>query len=367
MRKLATIRLINQIKPIKNADKIACAVVDGWEVVISKNDGFSVGDKIVYIEIDSIMPEKPEFEFLRNRKFRVRTVVMRGQISQGLVLPLSVLPDGKYNVGDDVTDILGVKKYDPELEEENKIVKNQQKKPKTKIGKYLMRFEWFRRFYIKPKSKSSFPDWISKTDEERIQNLPTLFSQLKRDQTVLGVTEKVDGCSATYFLRKKEKSFFGQSYEFGVCSRNQRIVNDNGSHYWQVAKYYDIENVLHKIIGENEYVVLQGEITGKRIQKNKYPINDRYNFWAFNLIYPNGKLSTLTMQAVLGRYNIISVPVVRQSFVIPQHWEIHDLVDFVKGNSQIVKREREGCVFRTFDNSISFKVINPLFLLEDEG
>lgn len=117
MRKLATIREISNIRPIEGADKIVVAQVDGWECVVQK-DEFQIGQHIVYIEVDSIVPERPEFEFLRPRKFRVRTIKLRGQVSQGLVLPLSILPNGTgCDLGDDVTDALGIKKYDPEAQQ----------------------------------------------------------------------------------------------------------------------------------------------------------------------------------------------------------------------------------------------------------
>lgn len=201
MRKLATVRVIKNIEPIPDADKIVKLTVDGWHVVASKTDGFKIGDLVVYIEIDSVMPEKPEYEFLRSRKFRVRTIILRGQISQGLVLPLTILPqDKKWKVGDDVTDILGVTKYDPELEQENKVTENQgKKKPKNPIVKWLCRFKWFRNWYYPPKISGNFPDWIKKTDEERIQNVPHIFDFIKKNNISLSVTEKVDGTSATFF------------------------------------------------------------------------------------------------------------------------------------------------------------------------
>ena len=125
MRRLATVRTITEIKPIEKADAIEVAIVDGWECVCKKNE-FKVGEKVVYIEIDSIVPDRPEFEFLRDRKFRVKTIKLRGQVSQGLVLPLSILPQNKnYKVDDDVTDILGVIKYDPQAERVKKEMKQQ--------------------------------------------------------------------------------------------------------------------------------------------------------------------------------------------------------------------------------------------------
>ena len=118
MRHLATIRKIKELRPIPNADRIEVAIIDGWECIVNKADGFKVGDLIVYIEIDSVLPDKPEFEFMRKYKFRVKTIKLRGQVSQGLVLPLSILGTNPYGEGADVTETLGIKKYDPEAAQE---------------------------------------------------------------------------------------------------------------------------------------------------------------------------------------------------------------------------------------------------------
>lgn len=156
MRKLASIREISAIHPIPGADRIEVAQVDGWECVVQKGE-FQVGQHIVYVEVDSIVPDVPEFEFLRPRKFRVRTIKLRGQVSQGLVLPLSILPDGApCDLGDDVTEVLHITKYDPEAQQEAMLTK-QPKQPTNPIVKYLMRFQWFRKLFAKPKRKGGVP------------------------------------------------------------------------------------------------------------------------------------------------------------------------------------------------------------------
>ncbi len=358
MRKLATIRMIGDIKPIEGADRIEVAKVDGWEVVISKKDNFKVGDLIVYIEIDSQMPKKPEYEFLASRKYVVKTIVMRGQISQGLVLPLAVLPEGNYKLGDDVTEILGITKYDPQLEEENEIANFEKKKAKNPIVKYLLRYAWFRKLYLKSSAKTDFPSWIRKTDEERIQNCTRLFERMKRDKIKLSVTEKIDGCSATYYLKRISK----RRFEFGVCSRNRRLATPDSSYYWKIARQYNIEEVLKRLIGDGEYIILQGEITGEGIQGNKYKVKG-YSFWAYNLITTEKKYTTDEMQPVLVKHGIYTVPIVTLEYNVPE--TISDMVEYVKGNSQIVQREREGCVFRNVKENISFKCINPNFLLAE--
>lgn len=372
MRKLASIREIADIKPIEGADKIELAIVDGWEVVVSKSDNFKIGDKIVYIEIDSIVPETPEFEFLRKRKFRVRTIKLRNQISQGLVLPLDILPckfdstpDSSgleyYTLGMDVTDILGIKKYDPELEEENKLSNFEKSKSKNPIIKYMLKFKFFRKIYFrnKPKENKEFPEWISKTDETRIQNIPTLFENEKNRGTKFIVTEKIDGQSATYFLKRISK----RKFEFGVCSRNLRLNKPNNSNYWKIAEKFDIENVLRNLIGHHDYVVLQGEIYGEGVQANKYKVKG-LEFAAFNLIYPDKKISTDKFYPVLSDLGISTVPILDTNFELKD--TIHDMVEYSKGKSLLYNRNREGIVVRNYDNNISFKVINPEFLLEEK-
>ena len=359
MRQLATIRTVASTRPIQGADRIEVAQVDGWECVVKKGE-FEVGQHIVYVEVDSVMPERPEFEFLRDRKFRVRTIKLRGQVSQGLVLPLDILPAGNYKLGDDVTELLGVTKYDPEAQQEALLLAKQPKTPANPIAKFLMRFKWYRRLFMKPKRKGGFPDWIVKTDETRIQNLTTLFDIESKKGTQFSVTEKVDGQSATYFLQKVSR----RKYEFGVCSRNIRLGTPDNSSYWTIARKYDIENVLKKLIGEYQTIVLQGEICGDGIQGNKYHISE-YDLFAFNLIYPDHKCTTAEIKEILAPFGIKSVPIVEEGKVLPE--TIAELVEYSKGKSVVRKEQkREGVVMRNVQNNISFKVINPDFLLAEK-
>lgn len=359
MRQLATIRTVASTRPIQGADRIEVAQVDGWECVVKKGE-FEVGQHIVYVEVDSVMPERPEFEFLRDRKFRVRTIKLRGQVSQGLVLPLDILPAGNYKLGDDVTELLGVTKYDPEAQQEALLLAKQPETPANPIAKFLMRFKWYRRLFMKPKRKGGFPDWIVKTDETRIQNLTTLFDIESKKGTQFSVTEKVDGQSATYFLQKVSR----RKYEFGVCSRNIRLGTPDNSSYWKIARKYDIENVLKKLVGEYQTIVLQGEICGDGIQGNKYRISG-YDLFAFNLIYPDHKCTTAEIKEVLAPFGIKSVPIVEEGKVLPE--TIAELVEYSKGKSVVRKEQkREGVVMRNVQSGISFKVINPDFLLAEK-
>ena len=357
IRKLAHVEKIINLTPIDGADRIEVATCLGWQCVVKKGE-FNINDKVVYIEVDSIVPEKPEYEFLRERKFRVRTIKLRKQISQGLVLPLSVLPEGRYKEGQDVTELLGIIKYDPQAEKE---LVDQDVRLKNPIVKFLSRYLWFRKIFLK-RSKGGFPSWIQKTDEERIQNMPQVLRNEYRN--LFSVTEKLDGQSATYFLKNKSKSLFGQKYEFGVCSRNLRRGKPDNSSYWSIARKYSIEKVLKGILieGEFEYIVLQGEIIGEGIQANKYKISG-YDFYAYNLISPEGRYSTDITRDVLDECDIKTVPDLG-TIQLPE--TVDELVQMSIGKSALRNDiMREGVVLRGLASETSFKVINPEFLLKN--
>ncbi|MBR3229772.1 MAG: hypothetical protein IKF91_02985 [Bacilli bacterium] len=167
-RKLASIQIINDLKPIEGKDRILQASILGWSLIVGKDD-FKVGDKCVYIEVDSILdPNNPVFEQARKRSNRIKTIKMAGIYSQGIAYPLSAFnmnPD-RYSVEDDVTDILKIKKYDPQLEEEKEL--NKSTKPAKKYPQFLMKFAWFRKLVLPSKrQQKGFPMQISKTDEIR--------------------------------------------------------------------------------------------------------------------------------------------------------------------------------------------------------
>lgn len=175
-RKLASIQRIVSLSPIEGADKILKATVLGWELVIAKADNFKVGDLVCYCEVDSILPDKPEFEFLRDRKFRIKTIKLKGQVSQGICFPLSILPKGNYKEGDDVTNLIGVRKYDPQAEFERKESDRLAAIDKNRLTKFFKRFAWYRRLFFKVK-RTPFPPFIKKTDEDRIQLFPDYYER----------------------------------------------------------------------------------------------------------------------------------------------------------------------------------------------
>ena len=170
--------------------------------------------------------------------------------------------------------------------------------------------------------------------------------------------EKVDGQSGTFFLRRiKGKHFWNKdTYDFGVCSRNLRIWNEDNSSYWAVARIYDIENVLHDLIGDNEFVGIQGECIGTGIQKNKYHLNG-YDLYVFNLIYPTGRLGSVEAKKIIEDHGMKFVPIIATDYVLPD--TIDELREFVHGNSTLYDTLREGIVFRSQDGVKSFKCVDP--------
>ena len=233
-RKLAHIEKIDWIKPIEGKDRIVLAGILGWTVIVQKAD-YAVGDKCVFCEIDSVFPEKPEYEFLRRKKFRIKTMKMSGVLSQGICFPISILPEGNYKIGDDVTELMGIIQYEPTMDKEEFSEEDEGPRKSKKYPKFLMRMRWFR-ILVRPQKqkKAGFPSFISKTDETRIQNAP-FFLDMDCDWVA---TEKVDGQSGSFTLQKiKGKHFWNKdTYDFAVCSRNMRKPQRDNSSYWFVAK-----------------------------------------------------------------------------------------------------------------------------------
>lgn len=365
-RKLASIQRIVSLEPIPGADAIEKATVLGWELVVAKKDGFKVGDLCVYCEVDSIMPDRPEFEFLRDRKFRIKTIKLKGQVSQGICFPLSILPYSpmKYSEGQDVTDILGVRKYDPQAEFERKESDRLASIDKNRMTKFLKRYSWFRRLFFKP-TRIPFPAFIRKTDEDRIQLFPHACENWKG--VAFDVTEKLDGQSATYFCIPNPKRWlFGKKWLFGVCSRNFQLLKPDNSSYWTVAKQYSLkEKMIQWLEPRKIGLIIQGEILGPRIQGNKYNL-DGYRFFIFNAcFYEKGRsfvFNQADQEVISSALNLKTVPVMSRTYFLPG--TIHEAVEAAKGMSTIHNIHREGIVVRSYVNNISFKIINPDFLLK---
>ena len=381
-RALAHVERIVDIQPIPDADKIEVATVLGWKVVVSKTDNFHVGDKVVYIEIDSKVPERPEFEFLRDRKFKVKTIRLRGQYSQGLILPMSILKHD-YAEGTDVTKELGITYYVPEdnIRKASKVPssaryqsmaarhKNLFKKP---FFRWLMKREWGRKllfvFFGKKKdTPKSFPTkfpFIHKTDETRIEAMPWLLGY--KDPLI--VTEKLDGTSCTYILERKKKG-----YEFWVLSRNIRQLDEQQdcyheyNIYWAMAHKYSIQMKLQQYLEDHpdvNYVCIQGEAVGN-VQKNPLKLQEDQLF-VFNFIDSvTGRFNSLAGKELVSLWGMNWVPILETGFIMPQDMEEFKLMADGKSvvNPSVL---REGIVLRTYDSSLSFKNVSRKYLLKHE-
>ena len=372
-RKLAHIERIEWIRPIENADAIELAGILGWQVVVAKKDNFKAGDLVLYIEIDSIAPDKPEFEFLRDRKFRVRTIKLRGEISQGLILPMSYLPNKSIKhgeaIGTDVTEVLGITKYLTPSEREEVADENRKiALEKNRLKKYMMRYSWFRKLFLSKKQKSGFPYWVSKTDEERVQNLGDKFIQENADKTVY-VTEKIDYQSGTWTSKEisRYSGLLGKLIPvkkvlFVVASRNLQ-TNDKGSLYWQIAEKYNLESICKKYPG----IIIQGEQGNSKVQGNKYGLTEP-KMWVFNIITPLGKhFNYAEMQAFCQNNNLDIVPLIGFYKMSEIGSNVNDFVQFAKGKSVLANIHREGVVIRCIEcgnKLLSFKAINNDFLLK---
>lgn len=331
MRKLATIRVISDLQPIDGADRIEVATVDSWKVVVSK--GLKIGDPVVYCEIDSFLPIRPEFEFLRKscykkladgqEGFRLKTIRLKGQVSQGLCIPLNELPQLSNNkVGDDISEILGITKYEPPISAQ-----------------------------LAGLAKGNFPSFLRKTDEERVQNLTKEYQEYLNSNLNFYATEKLDGSSATFYLKDGE---------FGVCSRNLELKENSDNSFWKIARDLNIEEKLKNLPFN---ACIQGELIGEGIQGNPYKIKGKtVRFFNFFNIDKYEYLPFEQLEIFCINNQLETVPV----FDIALPKTIEELLLMAEGESSLFQTEREGIVIRSTDCKISFKVISNKFLLKSK-
>lgn len=411
-RELAYLVKVEAITPM-NADRLECAHIGGWHCVVGKGE-FKVGDPAVYFEIDSQLPDVEPFssmDFLRSKHFKIKTQKIRGEYSQGLLMPVSAFgwtiekmwdagtseeticvdnaKNGQlyccendsrfltkylnvtYAVADDNTrKSSGPDKY-------KKMAARHPKIFRMKWAKWLMRRTWGRKlmfvfFGRKRDKKTDWPAWVKKTDEERIQNCPDI---LKVDTKWIA-TEKIDGSSTTFTLRKK-----GRKYTFLVCSRN--VVFDKPDKkcfydtniYTEMAEKYRMETVLHDMMilrrdylkeEDLEFITIQAETYGAGVQKRDYGLKE-HDMAIFNIIfgYKDGRVIRLNPNAGLEYaklYNLPYVPVVSTLMELPKTPE--EVVAMADGKSAIDGGMREGLVFRSSDGTLSFKAVSNDFLIK---
>ena len=355
MRKLATIRRIRSLTPIAGADKIELARLDDWFCIVKKGE-FQVNDNAVYLEVDSFLPEEDRYAFLASCKktyqgvvgYHIKTMKMKGVISQGLALPLNLFPELQEDKID-VTDQLKVIKYEVSSGPIATATSNH---------------------------AGNFPSFIPKTEQERIQNLPTYYEYHSND--LFEETLKLDGSSITMYkialnlnFLDKVKKFFGFSVNtshFGVCSRNLEIEETLGVNnaFWDVAYKYDIRNKLP--IG----YALQGELVGPKIQGNREKVTEN-RFFIFDVwdITRQQYLTPAERKNFVARYFDLKlhVPVVNEAIPIFQECRgVADLLKRVEGESFNPNTLSAGRVYKMRHNpAVSFKVINPKYLLRYES
>lgn len=406
-RELAYLVKVEAITPM-NADRLECAHIGGWHCVVGKGE-FNVGDPAVYFEIDSQLPDVEPFssmEFLKSKHFKIKSQKIRGEISQGLLMPVSAwgwsiqvdgsiwMPEdgdhGRHYINDEsrfLTEKLGVTYA---VSEDNKRKSNgpdkykkmSQRHPKIfklRPVRWLMRHKWGRKlmflfFGRKRDKRSSWPQWVKKTDEERIQNCPWILSDTDRKWIA---TEKIDGTSTTFTLRK-----VGRKFIFLVCSRN--VVFDkpdkkcfyDSNVYTEMAEKYDMENKMKAIFNEVYehhkdivFLTIQAETYGAGIQKRDYGLKE-HEMAIFNIIwgYKDGKttrLNPIDGKALANENGLPYVPVLDMMTLPNDCDEVLALVD--KQKSWIDNGMREGLVFRSEDGVQSFKAVSNEYLLRFHG
>jgi RNA ligase (TIGR02306 family) len=331
-RQLATVRRIEKITPIPGADAIECAHVGGWKVVIKK-DEYQEGDLAIYFEIDSWVPheiapflskgkEPKVYEGVLGQK--LRTVRLRGQLSQGLLLPLSApgIPAEPLE-GLDVTERLGIVLWEKAI-------------PAKLAGM----------------CKGGFPSLIPKTDQERAQNLVEKIKTASAEGVRFEITEKLEGSSMTAYQLNGE---------FGVCSRTIELKDTPGSTHWQIAHKLGLEQGMAET-PEWDFAI-QGELVGPGIQGNIYKLKE-VRFFVFDIydIRRGEYLAPDHRQAVIKRLGLQTVPVVSDASCIVSNLDV--LLQLAEGPSALNElQEREGLVFKQVKGSFTFKAVSNKYLL----
>lgn len=345
MRQLASVQRIVDVQPIPNADKIDCATVLGWKCVVRKGE-FKTGDLVLYVEPDSLLPFNPwTGEQLGDKPLRLKTVRMKGQVSQGLVLGLQLpqlAPANGQSEGTDVSELLGIKKYEPPA------------LPACLAGM----------------ARGVFPSFLVKTDETRIQAFPGVITRHADKPFV--VTEKLDGSSTSYYWH----DILGDgSCSLGACSRNLDL-QPGDSAQWTVAASLGVREALEKEqVDTGRHLALQGELVGPGIQGNRLGL-PAVTWFAFN-VFDIGRRSFLSHGEFIEwteRNNIPHVPVIDPNFSL-QEQTVDSLIKYVTRKSLLNSQVWiEGGVFRPLTEErdpdlgrLSFKAINPEFLLKYEA
>ena len=340
-RQLATIRTINKLVSIDGADFIELAIIDGWQCIVKKGE-FQVNDKCVYFEIDSLLPINEHFEFLSKGNkpktnqdgtigYRLKTIRLRKELSQGLALPTAEFEELKnIEIGDDVTEILNIVKYEPPLPSDSTF-----------------------------RAKGNYPIFLNKSDESRIQNLSRNIQIFKNKNIKFRVSEKLDGSSATFYLHNGE---------FGVCSRNWDLDFDENNMYWQCAIQYNIEENMRDFSIKNdlESFAIHGELIGEGIQNNIYQLKGRELRMYYLYDINNMEYSDRLFDEFVFRYDMKICPILNAGITLNDFIDTNSILEFAEGKSQLNEVEREGVVFQSPNREYHFKAISNKFLLKEK-
>lgn len=394
IRQLAYVVLIDGLEPISGYDRVEHAIVGGWRVIVKK-DQFKVGDPAIYFEIDSRVPADREcFAFLEPRHYKVKTLKMCKTLSQGLLMHAedfgwAIGAQGIYDgttwhcANDEsrfLTEQLGVTYADDEDNQRKAPTVDKYKRMsarypnifKQKWARWLMRKQWGKNlmflFFGNKKKKKDWPEWVQKTDEERVQNMPWILN----DDGNWIATEKIDGTSTTFTMKR---GFFGKK-QFYVCSRNVCFTSPNQACFYdtnvylEMAQKYNMYNVLSALFKKyphEKWITIQGETYGNNVQKRDYSLKE-HDLAVFNLIFSSrGRVGTIEMKNILEEYHIPCVPIVEENVKINQFENVDAILAYADGNSQIDNLMREGIVFRSVNGVKSFKAVSNNFLLKYHG
>jgi len=341
-RKLASVQLIAEVRDIPNADNLQHYRINGWWVV-DRKDQYQISDKVIYLEIDSWVPtelapflskgkEPREFNGIKGE--RLRTIKLRGAVSQGLIIRASSLfaelPDNTpLEEGTDVTEVLGIQKWEKPI-------------PTQLAGQM----------------KGNFPAFLRKTDQERIQNIPSRDLETWALSHTFQISEKLDGSSMSCY-------FYNDAW--GVTSRNIDLKLDQEANSF-VDTFRTYESRLNQLaehlafVGVPDFAV-QGELVGGNIQGNQYNVNplryfiyDIYDITTQSYL-PPGAVFSLTQQ-----FNLDHVPVIQHTTnLVP---DTTTLLSSAEGISHLNDSIREGLVFKSDNREVSFKVINNSWLIK---
>jgi RNA ligase (TIGR02306 family) len=345
MRKLASIRRIDSIDPIVDADAIEVATVGGWKIVVKKGE-FAIGDLAVYLEIDSWVPtelapflskgkEPREFEGIKGE--RLRTIKLRGQLSQGLLLPLTVMnPDMNRFKGTeyldnaegfDCTEWLNIRKWERPMNAQ-----------------------------LAGMARGNFPSQIPKTDQERVQNLVGEIRAAFDIKSEFEITEKLEGSSMTVYLIDGV---------FGVCSRNLDLKETEGNAFWATARELDIEGKMREI-PDGDWAI-QGELIGPGIQGNIYNLS-KPEFHVFDVynIKTGEYLKPVYRRELIQRMGLTHVPVIAIDKDLGVG-TVDDILTWAEDKSRLnPNQEREGIVFKQVNGGMTFKAISNRYLLGEK-